>query len=389
MPEAPKPTLDVTQTRIPEGVIDLGVGHPSLELLPLEELRQAAQHRLSQGDPSILQYGAELGDARFRADLARFLGQHYGFAVKPETLLVTAGVSQALDLVCTTFTQPGQVVFVEEPTYFLSLGIFRDHHLQVVPIPTDEQGLDVEALEAALRQHRAALLYTIPTFQNPTGTTLSQKRRERLVELSQQHGFLIVADEVYQLLGYQAAPPPSLARYLDTGLVLSLGSFSKILAPGLRLGWIQAAPRLLQKLTQNGMVVSGGGLNPFTSSIVRSALELGWQERYLQKLRHTYRGRLEVLLEALSQNGLRPRYRPEGGYFVWLELDPAINSQALLERALQTGVRFQPGHRFSSQGRLAHALRLCFAYYEPPELVEGVHRLARALQGYPGEAAGV
>ncbi|MCX7801955.1 MAG: PLP-dependent aminotransferase family protein, partial [Meiothermus ruber] len=316
-------------------------------------------------------------------------GQHYGFAVKPETLLVTAGVSQALDLVCTTFTQPGQVVLVEEPTYFLSLGIFRDHHLQVVPIPTDEQGLDVEALEAALRQHRAALLYTIPTFQNPTGTTLSQHRRERLVELSQQHGFLIVADEVYQLLGYQAAPPPSLARYLDTGLVLSLGSFSKILAPGLRLGWIQAAPRLLQKLTQNGMVVSGGGLNPFTSSIVRSALELGWQERYLQKLRHTYRGRLEVLLEALSQNGLRPRYRPEGGYFVWLELDPAINSQALLERALQTGVRFQPGHRFSSQGRLAHALRLCFAYYEPPELVEGVHRLARALQGYPGEAAGV
>lgn len=380
--------LDVTQTRIPQGVIDLGVGHPSLELLPLEELRQAALHRLSQGDPSFLQYGAERGDARFRAELARFLGAHYGFVVEPETLFVTAGVSQALDLICTTFTRPGQVVLVEEPTYFLSLGIFQNHHLQVVPIPTDEQGLDVEVLEAALRRHQAALVYTIPTFQNPTGTTLSQKRRERLVELSQQHGFLIVADEVYQLLGYRAAPPPSLARYLDTGLVLSLGSFSKILAPGLRLGWIQAAPRLLQKLAQSGLVASGGGLNPFTSSIVCSALELGWQERHLQKLRQIYRGRLEVLLEALSQNGLRPRYWPEGGYFVWLELDPAINSQALLERALPTGVRFQPGHRFSSQGRLAHALRLCFAYYEPPELVKGVHRLARALQGYPEEGAG-
>lgn len=374
--------LDVTQTRIPEGVIDLGVGHPSLELLPLEELREAALHRLSQGDPSFLQYGAELGDARFRAALAQFLSPHYGFVVEPETLFVTAGVSQALDLICTTFTRPGQVVLVEEPTYFLSLGIFQNHHLQVVPIPTDEQGLDVEVLEAALRRHQAALLYTIPTFQNPTGTTLSQKRRERLVELSQQHGFLIVADEVYQLLSYRAAPPPSLARYLDTGLVLSLGSFSKILAPGLRLGWIQAAPRLLQKLAQNGLVVSGGGLNPFTSSIVRSALELGWQEQHLQKLRQIYRGRLEAMLGALARYGLRPRYTPEGGYFVWLELDPAINSQALLERALLTGVRFQPGHRFSSQGRLAHALRLCFAYYDPPELVEGVHRLARALQSY-------
>lgn len=381
--------LDVTQTRIQEGVIDLGVGHPSLELLPLEELRQAAQHRLSQGDPSILQYGAELGDARFRADLARFLGQHYGFAVEPETLLVTAGVSQALDLVCTTFTQPGQVVLVEEPTYFLSLGIFRDHHLQVVPIPTDEQGLDVEALEAALHRHQAALLYTIPTFQNPTGTTLSQHRRERLVELSQQHGFLIVADEVYQLLSYREAPPPSLARYLDTGSVLSLGSFSKILAPGLRLGWIQAAPRLLQKLTQNGLVASGGGLNPFTSSIVRSALELGWQEQHLQKLRHTYRARLEAMLGALSRSGLRPRYRPEGGYFVWLELDPALDTQALLERALQAGVRYQPGGKFSSQGRFAHALRLCFAYYEPPDLVEGVRRLTAALHGPSARAVDV
>ncbi|MCS7069354.1 MAG: PLP-dependent aminotransferase family protein [Meiothermus sp.] len=371
---------DVTQTRIPPGVIDLGVGHPSLELLPLEPLHQAALHRLSQGDPSFLQYGVESGDGYFRTELAGFLSRHYGFALGPEELFITSGVSQALDLICTVFTRPGQVVFVEEPTYFLSLGIFRDHHLEVVAIPTDENGLILEALEVALKQHQPAFLYTIPTFQNPTGTTLSQERRERLVELSQQYGFLIVADEVYQLLHYYQPPPPSLGRFADRAGVLSLGSFSKILAPGLRLGWIQAAPHRLQALAQSGLVASGGGLNPFASAVVRSALELGLLEPYLQKLRSVYRSRLEAMLQALRQEGLEPRYLPQGGYFLWLELDPSFETQRLLEQAIKEGVRYQPGARFSNQGRLAHALRLCLAYYDIPDLLEGVRRLAGVLR---------
>ena len=175
----------------------------------------------------------------------------------------------------------------------------------------------------------------------------------------------------------------SLARYLSTGTVLSLGSFSKILAPGLRLGWILAAPGLLQSLTQSGLVASGGGLNPFTSAIVRSALELGVQEQHLHKLRNTYRGRLEAMLEALSQSGLQPRYRPEGGYFVWLELEPSVNPQALLEQAIEAGVRYQPGVKFSSRGHFAHALRLCFAHYDPPDLREGIRRLAMVLRSSP------
>ncbi|PZA08532.1 MULTISPECIES: PLP-dependent aminotransferase family protein [unclassified Meiothermus] len=371
--------LETTQTRISKGVIDLGVGHPSLSLLPLELLRQAAQHRLSQGDSTFLQYGAEPGDGRFRTELARFLTRHYRFPAEPEGLFITAGASQALDLICAAFTQPGQVIFVEEPTYFLSLGIFRDHHLEVVAIPTDEQGLDVEALEAALQRHRPTLVYTIPTFQNPTGVSLGQERRARLVELSQEYGFLIVADEVYQLLHYYWDPPPPLGSFAAANTVLSLGSFSKILAPGLRLGWIQAAPPLLQRLIQNGLVASGGGLNPFTSAIVRSALELGLQDQHLQRLRHTYRERLGAMLEALNRAGLRPRYAPEGGYFVWLELDPSLDAQALLKQAIRAGVRYQPGVRFSSQGHFAHALRLCFAYYDPAELTEGIQRLAAVL----------
>ena len=160
--------MSTTQTQIQEGVIDLGVGHPSLSLLPLAELHQAAQHRLSQPDPSLLQYGAELGDESFRQALAGFLSHHYGFPVEAEQLMITSGISQALDLICTVFTQPGDVIFVEEPTYFLALGIFKDHRLQIIGIPTDERGLNTEALEEALKTYRPKLIYTIPAFQNPT-----------------------------------------------------------------------------------------------------------------------------------------------------------------------------------------------------------------------------
>lgn len=371
--------LETTQTRIQEGVIDLGVGHPSLGLLPLEALRKAAQHRLSGHDPALLQYGAELGDGHFRGELASFLSRHYGLEVPAQQLLVSSGVSQALDLVCTAFTRPGEVIFVEEPSYFLAFGIFADHGLRTVGIPTDQDGLKVEALEEQLKQHKPRLVYTIPSFQNPTGATLSLARRERLVELSQRHGFLVVADEVYQLLHYHQAPPPPLGSFAGSTTVLSLGSFSKILAPGLRLGWVQAAPELLTQLTQTGLVASGGGLNPFSSAVVQSALELGLQDQHLQRLRSTYRGRLEAMLGALKRAGLEPLYRPSGGYFVWLELEPSINTQALLDKATQAGVRYQPGRKFSSQGYFSNALRLCFAYYQAPELEAGIERLAGVL----------
>lgn len=371
--------MQVTQTRIQEGLIDLGVGHPSLSLLPLAELRQAAEHCLGQSDPSFLQYGAELGDGRFRQALAHFLSPHYGFAVEPQQLMITGGISQTLDLICTVFTKPGDTIFVEEPSYFLALGIFKDHGLNIIGIPTDQQGLNTDALEEALKQHQPALVYTIPAYQNPSGTTLGPSRRQGLMELADKHNFVVVADEVYQLLHYGQAPPWSLAHYLHRGRVLSLGSFSKILAPGLRLGWVQAAPELLQRLSQHGVVASGGGLNPFTSSIVHRALELGLQEAHLQKLRRTYQQRLRVLLDELGALKGIGFFRPSGGYFVWIELDSTIHTQSLLEKAIRAGMRFQPGVKFSSQQGCQSALRLCFAYYDIPELRQGVRRLAAVL----------
>ncbi|MCS6843314.1 MAG: PLP-dependent aminotransferase family protein [Caldilineales bacterium] len=372
----------ILQSPIPPHLIDLGVGNPGPDLLPLDLLREAASHALAQGDTAPLQYGYEQGDIRFRQALAAFLEGQYHLKTDPGQLFVSNGVSQALDLICTLHTQPGDVVFVEEPTYFLALRIFADHRLQVVGLPTDEHGLVVEALEEALRHGRPALLYTVPTHQNPSGATLPAERRRRLAELAQAHGFLVVADEVYHCLTFGGdAPPPPMAGLVDTGAVLSLGSFSKILAPGLRLGWIQGRADRLRTLAQSGLLDSGGGLNPFTAAIVRSALALGLQDRHLARLRRVYAARLDALDTALQQRlGDRLRYRrPGGGFFVWARLADGRDAEGLMPKALAHGVSFRPGVRFSSRSGLRDAMRLCFAYYDEEGLREGVDRLARAL----------
>ncbi|MCL4829510.1 MAG: PLP-dependent aminotransferase family protein [Caldilinea sp.] len=374
--------FQTTQSHADPDVIDFGAGHPADTLLPRTILQQAAALRLAQLDSSLLQYGLEQGDGYFRYALAEFLSRRYATSVDMERLFVSSGASQALDLICTLYTQPGDVIFVEEPTYFLALRIFADHRLKVVPIPTDAHGLDIDALEAALAGQRPALLYTIPTHQNPSGFTLPQERRVRLVELSVQHGFLIVADEVYHLLSYDAAPPPPLASFAESGAVLGLGSFSKILAPGLRLGWVQAAPQHMQRLYTSGLLDSGGGLNPFTSGLVRVVLEQGWQDEYLEHLHNVYRQRIKVLHASLQEQlgDLVTYVVPTGGYFFWLQLPKTIDASILFQRAATHKVSFRPGVRFSGQNGLQNYLRLSFAYYDEAELTEGVRRLKAALQ---------
>ncbi|MCB0163160.1 MAG: PLP-dependent aminotransferase family protein [Anaerolineae bacterium] len=374
-------SIQTTQLNIPTGMIDLGIGQPSPSLLPLDILRQAASHRLSQPDPSLLAYGAEPGDGFFRLALAEFLTRHYGVSVSADQLFITAGASQGLDLICTLYTQPGDTVFVEEPSYFLALRIFADHRLKVVGLPMDGDGLSLEALEEKLAEHRPAFLYTVPVFHNPAGVTLSAARRSRLIELSEQHDFLIVADEVYQLLAFNSAPPPPLMSFDRLGTVLSLGSFSKILAPGLRLGWLQGRPALLDRFINSGLLDSGGGLNPFTSAIVRSVIETGQQEKHLDRLNQVYHQRAAALSSAVRR--LLPAdvtvVEPHGGFFMWLQFPETIDVETLLPDLHQHNLNVQPGVKFSSRSELRNYARLCFAYYDVEDLEEGVARLAKAL----------
>lgn len=361
----------------PAGTINLGLGQPSADLLPVDLLCEASDAFFRQAHPHELNYGCPQGDERFLDSLARYLSPGYSAACVAASLFVTGGNSQALDLVSTVFARSGDTVFVEEPSYFLAFRIFHDHGLKIVGIPVDDDGLDIEILQARLQIHKPAFLYTIPSYHNPGGQCLSAARRQQILELSQQHDFLIVADEVYQLLSYFDAPPPAFATMIDSGTVLSLGTFSKIFAPGLRLGWIQTAPSLMQKLLTNGFVNSGGSINHYTSHVVRMAMDLGLLAAHVEKLRRSYRTRVEAMDAALHQHfeHIAQWTRPDGGYFFWLRFDATVDTALRREPARQLETGFQPGSVFSSCDGLANCMRLSFAHYDENEIREGVARL--------------
>ena len=373
----------VTFDGAPEpGTINFGVGQPSADLLPVELMRIAADDFLRNAMPMELNYGERQGDIRFLETLATFLSDGYGASVTAESLFVTAGNSQALDFVCALFTRPGDTVIVEEPSYFLAFKIFADHGLNIVSIPVDGEGMDIDRLEQELRRTRPKMLYTIPSFHNPGGQSMSAARRIRLAELSLEYDFLVAADEVYQLLWYDQAPPAALGTMSNEGNILSLGSFSKILAPGLRLGWIQTSPKLMERLLDSGAVNSGGSLNHFTSHVVRHAIELGLQQSLLKDLRQTYRSRVQVMDTALNEHigHLAGWRRPEGGYFFWLKFPKAVDTTELRRKAGEYQTGFQPGENFSSKGGLRNCLRLSFAHYGEADIQEGVARLGRLVR---------
>jgi DNA-binding transcriptional MocR family regulator len=365
----------------PPGAINFGIGQPSADLLPLPLFREAMDGFLESAEPLDFNYGEKQGDERFRRALAEFLGRAHGKQTTAEELFLTNGNSQALDFICDRFTRPGDTVFVEEPSYFLAFQVFRDHGLNIVGIPVDADGMQIDILEKALRRSPPALVYTIPSFNNPSGRVLSRERRQRLVELSAQHGFIIAADEVYQMLSYFGEAPPAMGTMAGQGRVLSMGSFSKILAPGLRLGWIQTSAEAMDVMLDSGWVNSGGSVNHVTSHIVRHAIESGLQETHLELLRSAYRQRLLAMEEALEAHfdGLAVWDRPDGGYFFWLELAPGVDTTKLRPPALEAGTGFMPGPFFSGSGDFSNFLRLSFAHYGVDQIRQGVALLGQVL----------
>ena len=372
--------LPVTQINLPPGFIDLGMGNPDFDLLPLDLLHRSAETYFAAGDRRTLQYGAEAGDGNFRRALADFLSAACGSGVDPGLLFVTAGASSALDLICSLYTRPGDVIFAEEPSYFLALRIFADHGLRVIPIPMDDDGLRLDALEAELAGSRPKFVYTIPAFQNPSGRTLSQSRREKLVELAQRHNFQIVADEVYQFLHYGPKPPQPFAAFAaDVEQVISVNSFSKILAPGLRLGWVQAHAKVIGRLTGSGLLDSGGGMAPFTSAVVRGMVESGALAENIAHLRLEYARRLRSLDAALQRHLPQAEYAlPQGGFFIWVRL-PGMDAARLRREAQAFEVGIRQGALFSSRNGMQDYVRLAFCFYREEELEEGVVRLKRCL----------
>jgi 2-aminoadipate transaminase len=378
------PTLQMVSR---PGIIDLGWGHPDPALLPVEALRAATAATLATSGADALAYGTARGPGPLIAWLQARIGRTEGRTPAPEELLITAGNSHALDQFCEYHTRPGDIALVESPTYHLAVKILRDHPLRLVPVPMDDDGLRIDALEAALATlrregRRPRFLYTIPTYHNPTGISLSPERRRALIDLAVAEDFLIVEDDVYRELSFDGPAPPSLWSMAPVGRVTRLGSFAKALAPGLRLGWTTGDPALIGRMVEGGMLDSGGGLNHFTAMTTAMLCASGDFDRQAARLRSAYREKRDTLHAALTEH-LPPGCAwtlPGGGFFIWLRLPGGVDAEALLLRAEALGMAFAPGARFHRDGGGAQAARLAFSYYATDQLVESARLLGTAVR---------
>lgn len=368
------------------GIIELVWGHPDPALMPVAAVRRAATAALERYGSDALMYGADPGAGPLRAWLCERIGLAEGRAPAPDELMITGGNSHGLSQLCALCTQPGDVVLVESPTYHLAVRILRDYPLDLVPVPADAHGVQVDALAeriAALRRSGRAprMLYSVPTFHNPTGVSLSAERRQQLVDLAAETGLLIVEDDVYRELAYDGPAPRSLWSMAAPGVVVRLGSFAKSLAPGLRLGWLTGAAPLVKRIVGGGVLDSGGGTNHFAALVAAQLCASGAFDAQVARLRNVYRARRDALLAALDEH--LPAgcdvFRPGGGFFVWVRLPDALDADALLPRAEAAGVSYLPGKRCHLDGRGANTLRLAFSLYDEAQLREGARRLGRVL----------
>lgn len=368
------------------GVIELAFGEPDPALFPAAGLADACREALADGGVAALPYGANAGPSALRRLVAQRLGSAEGRALDETETLITGGNSQALDQLVTLFCRPGDVVLVELPTYSLALGILRDHPVVVEALPFDGEGLDVDALERRLVEARATgvgvrLLYLVPTFHNPTGVSLAPARRRRLVEVAAAHGLLVVEDDVYRELWYDEPAPPSLWSLAAPGTVLRLGSFAKTLAPGLRVGWLNASPAQIERVAASGLNDSGGCTSQFAATVVERFMAAGRYDPHGAELRAAYRARRDALAATLAA-GLPPGCSfvvPGGGFFVWVSLPEGLCASKLLPTAEAAGVSFVPAARSHLDGADA-GLRLAFTMYDEETLAEGVRRLCAVLE---------
>jgi len=362
------------------GVISFAGGLPAPELFDVAGTRRAFAAALADEVAGrTLQYSTTEGDPALRAAVADRLTVR-GLPTDADELLITSGSQQALTLIATVLLEPGDTVLVEEPSYLAALQAFQLAGAAVVPVPCDEDGLDPDAAAALAERHSARLLYTIPTFQNPTGRTMPLERREALVALARRGGFWLLEDDPYGELRYRGEPLPALAALDDR--VLSLSTLSKIAAPGLRIGWVRAPEPLRPPLT---IAKQAADLH---SSTVDQAAAARWLEAIdldarVADLRRAYGPRRDALLAGLS-DALPPgstHNHPDGGMFVWARLPDGWDAAQLLGRALARDVAFVPGFPFFAGPPDAATLRLSFTTHAPDEIAEGLRRLRSAWAG--------
>lgn len=363
-------------------VVSLAGGMPDVSALDNDLVRAAFDSLMSTRPQYALQYGGGQGDLRLREQICQIM-ELDGVHGSVEDLTITTGSQHGLELISDLFLDQGDVVLVESPSYVGAVGIFRHKEAQIEHVLTDADGIDLDALaEAADRLiatgKKVKLLYLVPNFANPSGVTLSEERRERVLEICRERGILIIEDNPYGLLYFGNKPPKAL-RARDSEGVVYLGSFSKILSPGLRVGYVLAPPAIREKLV---LANESAILSPasFAQMLISEYLSVCDWEAQVQSFRDLYRTKRDAALEALEQ--YLPDIettRPDGGFFLWLTLPEGLNSKEMLPLAVTELVAYTPGTAFFGDGRGKENIRVCFSHPSAERVKIGIHRLSNVI----------
>ena len=371
------------------GIISFAGGFPDSAMFDVDGIREAVNAALTEEAGAALQYGATEGYNPLREQLAAFMTSKGNTGVKPEDLIVTTGSQQALDLLGKTLMSPGDKVIVEGPTFLATIQCFRLYGAELITAPVDGHGVKTDELEQLIEQHKPKFVYLIPTFGNPSGAMLSLERRRKVLEMAMKHNTLIVEDDPYGDLYFGEAPPPSLLALSASvpgsrDLLVHCGSLSKVLSPGLRVGWMVGPAELLGKATMCKQF-SDAHTSTFAQATAAQYLKAGRMPATLAKVRAVYAERASTMGNALRRElGDAIEFvQPQGGLFVWARLTGAGGQVAdggeLAKRAIEKGVAFVPGAPFYANNPDHATLRLSFATVGVEKIEEGVGRLAQAI----------
>lgn len=362
-------------------LIDLSGGYAFPRCLPdisHEAVTAAAAHRIE-----TMQYSNVFGLDELRDLIVGYVA-HDGIQCERDNVMVVNGAKHGLDLVCRVFLEPGDRVIVTAPTYMTALSILRTHEVEFLAVPQDDQGMCADELESRLQQAAAAgeklpkLLFDVPDFHNPTGITTSLERRHKLIALAERFGFVIVEDDPYRRIRFEGDPVPPMKSLDRSGVVIALGTASKILAPGLRIGWVVASPAIIERMAGHK---ADGGTSPFNQRIFAELLAGSQVEHHIASIVRELRVHRDVMVAALKQHLPAGNVRvPQGGYFLWLELPAGTDADALAGLAMRHGVKAYSGRLSFPLKPIHSALRLCYSYEEPARIEQGVGYLAEAFE---------
>ncbi len=377
-------------------VISFAGGMPAPEVFPIQQFKEACIKVLDENGPAALQYGSTDGYLPLREMIARHTGR-YGINVNAENILITSGSQQALDLLGMLFINPGDRILVESPTYVGAIQAWRAYGAEFIPVPFDEHGLRTDELEARLRAG-PKFIYVLPNFQNPTGVTLTYERRLKLIELADRYGVPIIEDDPYGQLRYEGEHLPAISvldsqtRSQDVsyaGNVIYLSTFSKTLAPGIRLAWVIAAPEIISKLI---LAKQGADLHTstFNQMVAFEVANGGFLNEHVKHIRRVYKERRDVMIETLTEHMPSDVVwtKPEGGLFLWATAPKTVDCQDLFEDAVKQKVAFVPGFSFYAEGGGYNSMRLNFSNADPEHINEGIARLARVMKTHINQNSG-